>query len=129
MTLPKDQEWHWTEGNKYAIEGMKTLLLLNGGSALALLAFFGNRGKVTPNSIDIAHSAGNALLMFGLGALTTGFVFICAYLTQLQYGNGNRAQAVTWHRATYITVALGITLFSFGIFFARAAVILGLTNA
>ena len=128
MTLPKDQEWHWTEGNKYAIEGMKTLLLLNGGSALALLAFFGNTAKTGSNGILIAQSAGNALLTFGLGALATGFVFIFAYLTQLQYGNGDRPKATFWHNATYVTVALGIILFVSGILFARTAIILSLTK-
>jgi hypothetical protein len=35
--MTPDQEWHWGEGNTYAIEGMKALLLLNGGAAIALL--------------------------------------------------------------------------------------------
>jgi hypothetical protein len=33
---PAQQQWHWQEGNKYALECMKALLLLNGGGALAL---------------------------------------------------------------------------------------------
>ena len=41
--MTPDQEWHWGEGTKYAIEGMKALLLLNGGAAIALLTFIGNR--------------------------------------------------------------------------------------
>ena len=45
------QKWHWAEGNKYAIEGIKTLLLLNGGSAVALLAFIGN-WKEGPSTFD-----------------------------------------------------------------------------
>jgi hypothetical protein len=36
---PEEQQWHWKEGNKYALEAMKALLLLNGGGALALLTF------------------------------------------------------------------------------------------
>src|SRR5712691_265107 len=36
---PAQQQWHWQEGNKYAPECMKALLLLNGGGALALLTF------------------------------------------------------------------------------------------
>jgi hypothetical protein len=44
--------------NKYAIECMKTaLLLLNGGGARALLTFFGNRGKMlTAESADAIGS-------------------------------------------------------------------------
>jgi hypothetical protein len=37
--MTPDQQWHWGEGTKYAIEGMKALLLLNGGAAIALLTF------------------------------------------------------------------------------------------
>jgi hypothetical protein len=40
--MTPDQQWHWGEGTKYAIEGMKALLLLNGGAAIALLTFIGN---------------------------------------------------------------------------------------
>jgi len=36
MTSP-EPEWHWAEGNKYALEGMKVLLALNGGAAIALI--------------------------------------------------------------------------------------------
>jgi hypothetical protein len=128
MTLSKNQEWHWTEGNKYAVEGMKTLLLLNGGAALALLAFFGNRGKDAANSNEIVQAAGNALLMFGLGALSAGLVFIFGYLTQLEYGNENQPKASIWHNLTYGAILLSIVLFVGGIFFARSAVIASLTR-
>jgi hypothetical protein len=43
---PQEQQCHWAEGNKYALECMKALLWLNGGAAIALLTFFGNRGKM-----------------------------------------------------------------------------------
>jgi Mn2+/Fe2+ NRAMP family transporter len=122
VELPDDQQWHWTEGNKYAVEGIKTLLLLNGGAALALLAFLGNRGKEAPHSGDIASAAGNALLSFGLGALVSGLVFFCAYLTQLMYGNRAHPHAGRWHRVTYIMFAAAVALFFCGILFARRAV-------
>lgn len=42
---PEERQRHWQEGHKYAIECIKPLLWLNGGPAIALLTFFGNRGK------------------------------------------------------------------------------------
>jgi hypothetical protein len=38
---PEEQRFHWSEGNKYALEAMKALLWLNGGSAAALLTLLG----------------------------------------------------------------------------------------
>ena len=35
------QEWHWEQGTKYAVEGIKTTLLLNGAAAIALMTFCG----------------------------------------------------------------------------------------
>jgi hypothetical protein len=34
---PEEQRFHWSEGNKYAVEAMKSVLWPNGGSAAALL--------------------------------------------------------------------------------------------
>lgn len=59
---PAQQQWHWQEGNKYALECMKALLLLNGGGALALLTFFGNRGKMLTTAS--ADTIGYALIPF-----------------------------------------------------------------
>ena len=33
------QEWHWEQGTKYAAEGIKATLLLNGAAAIALMTF------------------------------------------------------------------------------------------
>ena len=63
----EDNKWHWAEANKYALEAMKTLLLLNGGSAVALLAFVGNL-KGTGGAATLP-AIGSAMLCFGLGAL------------------------------------------------------------
>ena len=61
-----DREWHWEQGTKYAIEGMKALLAINGGAAVALLAFAGQIGK--NGGPTIASRLGDSLLGFGPGA-------------------------------------------------------------
>jgi hypothetical protein len=123
----RDHEWHWTEGNRYAIEGIKTLLLLNGGAAISLMAFLGGR-TTAPRSIDIAHAAGNSLLTFCMGALAASLVFFFAYLTQLQYGNRNFYPALVLHLACYLMFAISVALFVAGVYFARLAIIANLTS-
>jgi hypothetical protein len=125
---PDQQQWHWGEGNKFAMEAMKALLLLNGGGALALLTFFGSpRGKMSAVTAD---AIGNALLSFGIGTVGGVFVFVLAYLTQLHYGNsGFKGQARWWHSVAYISLAAALVGFVGGIWFARQAVVAALTNA
>jgi hypothetical protein len=67
------------------LECMKALLLLNGGGALALLTFFGNRGKML--TADSADAIGHALSGFGVGTVGSVLMFAFAYFTQLRYGN------------------------------------------
>jgi hypothetical protein len=118
MTMPNPQpnpQWHWEQGIKYAIEGTKALLLLNGGAAVALLAFL-------PNMQDRAPTA-NSLVCFGVGALLAVVVFIFAYLTQLYYGNQMNKVALTFHLTTYLLFLLAIIAFLSGLVLAREAII------
>jgi hypothetical protein len=107
--IPEEhRQWHWAEGNKYALECVKALLWLNGGAAIALLTFFGNRGRMlTTASTD---AIGSALTWFAAGTIGSVLVFAAAYFTQLQYGNQGFtkiAQAV--HHVAYVALlaALG----------------------
>ena len=122
------QKWHWGESNKFAMEAMKTLLLLNGGSAVALLAFVGNlKGS---NATAPLPSIGSAMLCFGLGALCAALAFIFAYLAQLEYGNEGEERAreildarprarpsQIFHRMAYGFIAVSVSAFAAGLFF------------
>jgi hypothetical protein len=77
---PEEQRYHWTEGNKYALEAMKALLWLNGGSAAALLTVFGGS-----HPHPISPDFGRAILSFAIGAAFSVFMFIWAYRTELRY--------------------------------------------
>jgi len=119
-------EWHWQEGNKYALEGMKVLLLLNGGAAVALMTFLGH---LSGNERRVAiYTAGISLLSFGIGALIATLAFVTAYLAQLHYGNeatgqtGAGAIAHRCHRITYISILLSAVAFSIGLGFAFFAI-------
>jgi hypothetical protein len=34
--------WHWTEGIRFALEGVKLLFVLNGAASISILTFIGN---------------------------------------------------------------------------------------
>jgi hypothetical protein len=121
---------HWEQGHKYALEGMKVLLLLNGGAAIALMAFLGQ--LETEDRQSAMHSGGScSLIAFGLGALLAAVIFALAYFTQLQYGNradgDAKADRRAWysHHATYIVFLLSVITFVFGLWFARSAIASG----
>ena len=124
--MTPDEQWHWGEGNKYAMEAMKALLLLNGGGALALLTFFGNRAKML--TAVSAEAIGNALFSFGVGTVGSVLALLLAYFTQLNYGNlGLEGRARRWHYSTYIFIIVALVGFAGGIWFARQAVVSALT--
>jgi hypothetical protein len=126
LSMTPDQQWHWGEGNKYAMEGMKAMLLLNGGGALALLTFFGNRGKML--TVVSADAIDRSLISFSVGTIGCALVFVMAYFTQLEYGkSGLEGSARWWHYLTYNFLLAALLGFILGIWFARQAVVSALT--
>jgi hypothetical protein len=103
--------WHWSEGHKYALEGIKSLLLLNGAAAIAILAFASNT-----KLIDGLLIAG--IICFGLGSLFSVIAFTTAYKTQLNYGNGVSGKDNLPHTLTYFMVVISIIFFIAGLIFS-----------
>jgi Na+-driven multidrug efflux pump len=122
-------EWHWTEGNKYAVEAIKALLVINGGAAVALLAFAGNFTKAGGDAASIAASLSWSLFAFGVGALFSALASVFAYNTQREYGRGGEVSrpAHVWHCGTYAVLVISILGFLTGLWFAREALLLSLT--
>jgi preprotein translocase subunit SecD len=115
---PEEQRWHWGEGNKYALEAMKALLWLNGGSAAALLTFFGARVRL------ITPAFGEAIVSFGLGAALSVLVFVMAYFVQLDYGNkGITLLGQRIHNLAYIPLVGSLAAFLWGLWFAFNAIV------
>jgi cytochrome bd-type quinol oxidase subunit 1 len=76
-------------------------------------------------SKDHTASAPNvrkALACFGVGAFCGAVVFVCAYLTQLQYGNKNWMRAKYFHFASYAIIILSAVAFLAGLVFASFGV-------
>jgi hypothetical protein len=110
--MTEDAKWHWAEGNRYALEAAKAILLVNGAAAIATLTFIGNlKLQPTPGLVF-------SMVIFAVAAVASALLFVCAYLTQLYYGNANIKWALRWHIGTYILLLLIILLFLSGIAFA-----------
>jgi hypothetical protein len=128
MTGNETTKWHWTEGMKYALEGIRMLLLLNGGAAISVLTFAGNT-RATSVSFVVSLGA------FALGAAAAPLAMIFAYLAQLHYGNAelqsaNSAertkvwgQAALMHYFGYGAVGFSIVFFVGGIGAAAAGLL------
>lgn len=93
---------------------IKTMLLLNGGAAIALLAFI---GKLSDNNSSAIPDFAYSIAAFVIGALAIGVTSCLTYLSQIAFDSD-----VKWHRKVGTTlqatcVALGLTsisAFAFG---------------
>jgi hypothetical protein len=106
--MSNDAKWHWAEGNKYVVEGAKSIFLLNGVAAISVLTFIGHLKTHS-------HSLIAAMGLFAIGALFSALIFMFAYFAQLYYGNGDRGPAITWHHRTYWAVGISVIAFIAGL--------------
>jgi uncharacterized membrane protein YidH (DUF202 family) len=101
-----------------SVEGMKLIAVLNGGAAVALLAYLGSvasKGSAVP---DMRWPM--ALFIFGL--LLCGLAFLFSYLTQLRLYDVSIHQAQTltgrswsfWLHLAIVCVILSLLLFASG---------------
>ena len=119
------QEWHWEQAGKYAVESIKTTLLLNGAAAIAVMTFAATR--------KFSGALHTPLVLFAGGAMLSAFAFLAAYLCQLEYGNAVRPgidkaehdqrwkKAQLGNTAAIIVVILGVVVFSLGIILTGVA--------
>jgi hypothetical protein len=113
--MPDTQtQWHLTETYKglitLSVEGLKMLALVNGGAAVAILAYLGSIAS-HPTTAPVPHIR-SALICYSLGLLLTVLAFITAYLTQLRlYGEEvSRASGNKFGQYHVIGVATGCLL-------------------
>jgi hypothetical protein len=115
---PEEQRYHWSEGNKYALEAIRSLLVLNGGAAAALLTFFGARPRL------VTSAFAEALVSFGVGAVLSVVLFGMAYFVQLEYGNeGITPLGRRLHQLAYIPLVGALIAFLVGLQRAYAAIV------
>lgn len=129
MTMASS-EWHWEQGVKYAIESIKTALLLNGAAGIALMTFAGTR--------KFPFALIWPVVPFAFGALLSAAAFLAAYLTELNYGNAERTgiapteKEQNWRRGQrWNGLAIGlmaVSIFAFAVGIILAALVIGETS-
>ncbi len=100
-----------------SVAGLKLLALLNGGAAVALLAYLGNiagKGVAAP---DVRFSMGSYLV----GLVLCGLAFAASYLTQLRLYNesigasgSGTGRHQLWLWAAMILALLSLAAFAIG---------------
>ncbi|MGC1407939.1 MAG: hypothetical protein WA864_03200 [Acetobacteraceae bacterium] len=106
-----DPQWHLSETYKslitLSVEALKLLALVNGGAAVAILAYL---GSLTSHSaaVPLPHIRW-ALVCYGLGVFLTVMAFLTAYLTQLRlYGEElSRVSGGPFRQRHQILLAIG----------------------
>jgi hypothetical protein len=114
MVLRSDQgaHWHWSEGNKYVIEGGKSLFWVNGAAAIGMLTFLGNAKEPITIGLRVA------LALFSFGSMFAVALFMTAYMAQLSYGKEDLPRAERWHNGSYISAGVSAALFAVGVIIA-----------
>jgi hypothetical protein len=115
MTDPQNAgepwEWHIVETFKglinLSIEALKALLLINGGAAVAILAYLGNLASHDSSAAHLPNMK-NALLCFGGGVFATALAFIVAYFTQYRLYLEERARHIREPFKTRHTIGMAI---------------------
>jgi hypothetical protein len=118
-------EWHWERAAKYAAEGIKTALLLNGAAAIALMTF--------ANTRKFSGALISPLIWFAAGAMVSAIAFSAAYLCELTYGNAQRTGiseadrnriwkgGQRWNMLAIILVFLSVLAFLVGVILTGVA--------
>ncbi len=102
-----------------AHEGLKALLLLNGGASIAVLGFLATTLKDATEGGFQALIAGmlDSLVWFAVGSGLAVFTSFCAYLSNQAYATSLLQPQVSWLRGTvWNRVGLAAALSSLGAF-------------
>lgn len=98
-----------------SVEALKLLALLNGGAAVALLAYLGNVAGKGISVPDMRFPMG--CYLFGL--FCCGLAFAASYLTQLRLYNesmGLPVSGIVSHHTFWLWLAMTLALLSLGAF-------------
>lgn len=116
---------NWIEANKYQHEGnlemfrsviasgqgaIKSSFLLNGGAAVALLAFIAHLAEFKADKVPEFAAC---LLPFAFGVLAIVVTSGCTYLSQWLYSNAREGARKAGFRVNILCILLGIASYAF----------------
>jgi hypothetical protein len=97
----------------YGLATLKSSMLINGGAAVALLAFI---GKIWEKNISVeaVNSLTNAIAFFSFGVLLAAIGSAGSYFTQYNYSESHQKSGIAFHIITILMVIGAFTLFGYG---------------
>ena len=109
----KHAQFHWAEGNKFALEFCKSLFLFNSTLAVSLIAYTASISKIQLSSDTWHHRA--AIFSFLISAALAIITFFLGYLINLQHGNSYKQKTYAeydrvWRSANRIQIASYVLL-------------------
>ena len=102
----------------YGTAALKSAILINGGAAVALLAFIGNIWNKSIPQSAVGHLT-SAIAYFSFGVLAATIGTASSYITQYCYGHNYMKTGKVIHILTLALVIGSYALFSLGIVGAR----------
>lgn len=105
-----------------AHSALRASLIVNGGAAVALLAFVGNVWAKAQTA-SVAHALAAAIAWFSAGVLLGGLASFATYFTQFFYYHEFKRSGITVHIAAVGLVAFSYVAFGLGVVRAYGAVV------
>jgi hypothetical protein len=87
---------------KDAQAAIRIVLAINGGAAVAILAFIGGLKSRNDITITQLHPIANSLIYFISGTATAAIAAACAYLTNLGYARGALLKQPIWEHPYHL---------------------------
>ena len=98
----------------YGSAALKSAILINGGAAVALLAFIGNIWSKEIAQAAVSHLT-SAIAYFSFGVLAAAVGTASSYFTQYYYSENYQRTGIVFHTLTVAVVIGSYVLFSLGI--------------
>jgi len=95
-----------------SLEVLKLLALLNGGAAVALLAYLGNVAGKGTHLVDMRVPMG----CYVAGLVLCGLAYFGSYLTQLRLFNEGQGRPKPWRHELFLYSTMVVALLSLGAF-------------
>ncbi len=112
----------------YAATALKSAIFINGGAAVALLAFIGKIWDKNGIPQTAVESIVESLTSFSFGVFFAAVGMVFAYFAQYHYGKGSGKNAQeslkdgsVFHLLAVVSVLISISLFGFGVHLASSA--------
>jgi hypothetical protein len=104
----------------YGLAALKSSMLINGGAAVAMLAFI---GKIWEKSISVeaVNLLTNSIAFFSFGVLLAAIGSAGSYFTQYCYSESHHKIGMTFHALTVVMVIGAYVLFGLGSYEAYQA--------